>query len=76
MCVGFPGRITAIDENGVAVVEIAGVKREVNLGLLGDTVGIGDYVVSHVGFAIQKIEKAEAEASLKILETLLREEQP
>ena len=73
MCVAFPGKIVVIKEDNRAIVDISGVKREVSLGLLGDDVAIGDYVISHVGFAIHKVEKEEAEESLKILDELLKE---
>ena len=73
MCVAFPGKVVEIKENNMAIVEISGVRREVNLGLL-DNVNVGDYVISHVGFAIHKVDKKEAEESLKILDELLKEE--
>ncbi len=73
MCVAFPGKIIAIKENLTAIVDISGVQREVNLGLLDGDVAVGDYVISHIGFAIHKVEKKEAEESLKILNDLLKE---
>ena len=53
MCIAFPGKILSINENGMAVVDISGVRREVCIDLLADEVKPGDYVISHAGYAIQ-----------------------
>jgi hydrogenase expression/formation protein HypC len=73
MCVAFPGKIVEIYDNNIAIIEISGVKRKINLGLLGDEVKIGDYVIAHAGFAIHIVDKKEAEESLKLLDDLLKE---
>ena len=69
MCLAIPGRILeVVDEaNRLAKVDVAGVQRTVNVGLLDDAVA-GDWVLIHVGFALQKVDEAEAEATLKLLE--------
>lgn len=58
------------EQNRLATVEIAGVRRTVNIGLLdvdGTTAGAGDWVLIHVGFALSKIDEQEAAATLKLL---------
>ena len=75
MCLAVPGQIVeVVDEvNRLAKVEIAGVHRNVNIGLLdtdGTSVGPGDWVLIHVGFAISVIDEAEATATLELLEAM------
>jgi hydrogenase expression/formation protein HypC len=69
MCLAIPGRIVeVVDEaNRLATVDVAGVRRTVNVGLLDDAVA-GDWVLIHVGFALQKVDEEEAEATIKLLE--------
>ncbi|MCX8084373.1 MAG: HypC/HybG/HupF family hydrogenase formation chaperone [Calditerrivibrio sp.] len=66
MCLGFPGKILEMDDY-TAIVDIAGIKREVSLAMLPEEVTIGDYVMVHVGFAIAKMDPKEAEETLKTL---------
>ncbi|MET0683683.1 MAG: HypC/HybG/HupF family hydrogenase formation chaperone [Solirubrobacteraceae bacterium] len=68
MCLAIPGRILEmVDEpNRLAKVDVAGVRRTVNIGLLDDA-GVGDFVLIHVGFALSKVDEAEAEATLSLL---------
>ena len=73
MCLAIPGKIVDIVDaaNSLAKVEVGGVKRNVNIGMLDqDQVGIGDYVLIHVGFAMSKVDEAEAEATLRLLREL------
>ena len=63
MCLAIPGRIVAIssDQPNTAVVEVVGVRRKVDLGLLRDNPpGAGDWVLIHVGFAMSKISEYDA----------------
>ena len=71
MCLAIPGQIVAIvDElNGLAEVDVVGVRRTVNVGLLDDA-GPGDWVLIHVGFALSQIDEAEAEATLLLLQEM------
>jgi hydrogenase expression/formation protein HypC len=71
MCLAIPGKIVEfVDvENQIAKVEVGGVKRNVNIGMLDDT-RIGDYVLIHVGFAMSKIDEKEAEETLRLLQEL------
>jgi hydrogenase expression/formation protein HypC len=73
MCLAIPGQVLEIvdESNRLAKIDVAGVKRNVNVGLLDGADGgveVGDWVLIHVGFAISKVDEAEAEATLKLLE--------
>ena len=75
MCLAIPGQvIELVDEtNRLARVEIAGVRRNVNVSLLDDDgVGAqpGDWVLIHVGFALSKVDEEEARATLSLLERM------
>lgn len=68
MCLAVPMKVIEIDgEFGDA--ELGGVKRKVNLQLLPET-KIGDYVIVHAGFAIQKLDREDAEETLRLLNIL------
>ncbi len=73
MCLAIPGKIVEIVdvENSIAKVEVGGVKRNINIGMLGqDEVGIGDYVLIHVGFAMSKVDEAQAADTLRVLKEI------
>ncbi len=65
MCLAIPSKIVKIKDN-MGIIDVEGVQKEVSLLLIEDP-RIGDYVIVHAGFAIQKIDEAEANESLKIL---------
>jgi hydrogenase expression/formation protein HypC len=70
MCLGIPGRIVELRDNSgfpMGVVDFGGVKREVCLAYVQAEVGLGDYVVVHVGFAISKVDEAEAQRTFEVL---------
>ena len=71
MCLAIPGRVVEIvdETGGVAKVEVGGVRRNVNVALL-DAVGVGDYVLIHVGFALSRVDEHEAMETLRLLEEL------
>jgi len=69
MCLGVPMQVKSIEDE-VAVCEIDGVQREASLMML-DGVQVGDYVLIHAGFAIEKIDEAEAQLTLKALRDAL-----
>ena len=55
-------------ENHIAKVDVGGVRRNVNVGMLDEEgIGVGDYVLIHVGFAMSKIDEKEAEETLRLL---------
>jgi hydrogenase expression/formation protein HypC len=75
ICLAIPGQIIEIVDEGnrLAKVEVAGVYRNVNVGLLdadGDGVGPGDWVLIHVGFAISQVDEEEARATRELLERM------
>ncbi|MBA3430449.1 MAG: HypC/HybG/HupF family hydrogenase formation chaperone [Actinobacteria bacterium] len=75
MCLAIPGQILEIVDpaNHLAKVDIGGVRRSVNVGLLDETpegIGVGDWVLIHVGFALSKVDEEEAAATLSLLESM------
>ena len=73
MCLAIPGKIVEIvdEENSIAKVEVGGVKRNINIGMLGkDEARIGDYVLIHVGFAMSKVDEAQAADTLRVLKEI------
>jgi hydrogenase expression/formation protein HypC len=71
MCLGIPGEIVELmpDRPDLAKVDVSGVKRAINVGLLeGETLEPGDWILIHVGFALSKIDEDEAKAALDFLE--------
>jgi hydrogenase expression/formation protein HypC len=75
ICLAIPGQVIAIvdEENRLAKVDVAGVQRNVNVGLLDEdgTAAIpGDWVLIHVGFAISKVDEDEARATLGLLQRM------
>ncbi len=78
MCLAIPGRIVEImpEERFLARVDVAGVRRWVNVGLLeGEPLAPGDWVLIHVGFAMSKISEAAASEQLRLLRALGEAEQ-
>ena len=72
MCLGIPGQVVEVvdAERSIAKVDVAGVKRNISTAVLdqdGDAVAIGDWVLIHVGFALSKIDEAEAVATYEFL---------
>ena len=75
MCLGIPGQLVewVQPEHHIAKVEVSGVRRNINVALLAegpDAVGLGDWVLIHVGFAMSKIDEEEAQATREFLEQL------
>ena len=76
MCLAIPGQITEVidEQNRLAQVDVAGVRRTVNIGLLDadDDGGAapGDWVLIHVGFALSKVDEDEAQATLGLLQRM------
>jgi hydrogenase expression/formation protein HypC len=71
MCLGIPGEVIEIsqDHPDLAKVDVSGVKRMINIGLLSDDPPRpGEWVLIHVGFALSKIDEAEAAAAMQFLE--------
>ena len=77
MCLGIPGRIVKIDDaaNMLAIVDVGGVRRKVNIACIVDEEHpvascVGDWVLIHVGFAMSRLDEAEAAETLRILTEL------
>lgn len=73
MCLGIPGRILDTrDDRGLLMgtVDFGGVRREVCLAYVADQVTPGDYVVVHVGFAISRVDEAEARRTFEVLQEM------
>jgi hydrogenase expression/formation protein HypC len=75
MCLAIPGQLLEIvdQENRLAKVDVAGVRRTINIGLLDeDGVGVepGDWVLIHVGFAMSRVDEEEAIATRRQLERM------
>jgi hydrogenase expression/formation protein HypC len=77
MCLGIPGKVVEISDagNALGIVDVSGVRREINLLCVAseseplETL-VGAWVLVHVGFAMSRIDEAEAAATLKLLEEL------
>jgi hydrogenase expression/formation protein HypC len=69
VCLAIPGRVVEIvdEANQLARVEVAGVRRTVNVGLLDGEVRAGEWVLIHVGFALSRVDEDEAQATLDLL---------
>jgi len=71
MCLAIPAKIVAI--NGImATVDVGGVRKEISLALVDD-VAIDDYVIVHVGYALNRLDQEEAETTLKLFEQIAEE---
>ena len=70
MCLAVPARVVSIEAEKMATVEIGGVGRQVALDLVPET-EVGDYVIVHVGFAIERLDEVEAQETLALLNEFL-----
>lgn len=68
MCLGVPGKLIKL-EGTKGIISYGGAKREIDLSLIEDP-RIGEYVIVHAGFAIEKLDEAEARETLKIFDEL------
>ena len=65
MCLAIPARIEELTTPGNAIVNLGGVRKEISLALVDDA-QVGEYVIVHVGYALQKLDQEEAELTLKM----------
>jgi hydrogenase expression/formation protein HypC len=70
MCLAIPSRVVSIDGMN-AVVDVCGARRAANVMLLPEEVAVGDYVLVHAGFAMQKVDRDTAEQSLQFFSRLV-----
>jgi hydrogenase assembly chaperone HypC/HupF len=78
MCLGIPGRVIEMVDgyhDQVALVDVVGAQRMVNVGMLDRTVLPGEWIMLHLGFAVDIVEQAEAERALAGLEMMGRPRQ-
>jgi len=69
MCLAIPVKVVELLDGDQAVVDVGGVRKEISLVLV-DGIAVGDYVILHVGFAIQKLDAEEAEKTLALFAEL------
>jgi len=69
MCLGIPGRVVSLetDHPDLVVVDVSGAEQTINLALIDDGLDIGDWVVIHMGFALEKLSEEEALDALEVL---------
>jgi hydrogenase expression/formation protein HypC len=65
MCLAIPARVVELREGDLAVIDLGGVRKEISLALVED-VAPGDFVIVHVGYALQKLDPGEAEKTLAL----------
>ena len=73
MCLAIPAKVVELRDNDQAVIDLAGVRKEISLALVDD-VWPGDYVIVHVGYALQKIDPDEAARTLELFAGLAAQE--
>ena len=73
MCLSIPSKVIAIDKDNVATVETLGVSRRVSLDLIAEPVAVGEYVLIHVGYAMEKIDTKVALESIEIYRQITKD---
>lgn len=79
MCLGIPGRVVEMVEgyaDQLALVDVVGKERQVNVGMLEETPRSGDWILIHMGFAMEVIDEAGAQKALAGLEMMGQAQQP
>jgi hydrogenase expression/formation protein HypC len=66
MCLAFPARVVDLLPEDQAVVDLEGVRKTISLMLMED-IAVGDYVIVHVGYALSKLDPAEAQRTLELM---------
>ena len=72
MCLAIPGRVVELQGESTAIVDLDGIRKAISLALVDD-VQVGDYVILHVGYALSKLDPAEAERTLALFAALPRD---
>ena len=73
MCLAIPARVVELRDDDQAIIDLAGVRTEISLALVDD-VWPGDYVIVHVGYALQKVDPGEAARTLELFAGLAAQE--
>lgn len=72
MCLSIPSKIKSIDkESNICIVDTMGIERSASLDLIDQDVKVGDYVLIHIGFAMNKIDEEDAIESLKLYQEII-----
>jgi hydrogenase expression/formation protein HypC len=74
MCLALPARVVELTADDQAIVDLGGVRKEISLALVAQ-VQVGDYVIIHVGYALTRLDPAEAEKTLALMSALSMAEQ-
>jgi hydrogenase expression/formation protein HypC len=69
MCLAIPAQVVELNDGDLAIVNLAGVRKEISLALVED-VAVGDYVIVHVGYALSKLDPQEAADTLALFEQI------
>jgi hydrogenase expression/formation protein HypC len=69
MCLAIPAMVVELKDADRAIVELGGVRKDVSLALV-EGIAVGDYVIVHVGYALQRLDIAEAERTLALFREL------
>jgi hydrogenase expression/formation protein HypC len=75
MCLAIPARVVELLDGEMARIELGGVKKAISIALVDD-VAVGDYLIVHVGYAIGKLDPAEAAETLALLGAMGRDADP
>ena len=70
MCLAIPVRIEELQADDMAMVDIGGIKKSISIALVDD-VAVGDYVILHVGYALNKVDAEEAAKTLELFSELI-----
>ena len=73
MCLALPVRIVELQDNEIALADVGGIRKAISLALVDD-VQVGDFVIAHVGYAINKLDPDEAEKTLALFAELTEHE--
>ena len=74
MCLAIPTQVTKLLAGQMALTSLSGVEKEVSLALLQEPVQVGDYVIVHVGYALSRLDEADAQKTLAYFAEMLQEE--
>lgn len=70
MCLAVPAKVLELRDNQMALVDLSGTQREISLMVLDGDAAVGDFVLIHVGYAIEVIDEEEAQRTLQMFEEL------
>jgi len=75
MCLAVPSKVVERNDK-MATVDVSGIRRQVSLLLLPEEIVLGDYVLVHAGFAIQKVDREAAKETLRLIEEFMISQDP